>query len=190
MLGYRTWRDEVAGGNTDLVIRMEQRAVELDAIVVTGTAGAQQARSLGNTVGNVRADDLNRLAPPADVESLLSGQVAGMNVAVGGGEVGGGANIRIRGASSISLNSQPLVYVDGVRVNGDNADAGGGIGGVGVDNSVPRPASTTSTPRTSSPSRSSRARRRRPSMGPRPPTGSSTSSPSEATGERPDSSSR
>ena len=53
------------------------------------------------------------------------GPAAGVNVALGGGEIGGGANIRIRGASSISLNSQPLVYVDGVRVNGGNADRAG-----------------------------------------------------------------
>ncbi|MBW3534275.1 MAG: SusC/RagA family TonB-linked outer membrane protein [Gemmatimonadetes bacterium] len=137
MLGYRTWRQDVAVGNTDLVIRMDPRAVELDALVVTGTAGEQQARSLGNVVGTIRADQLNQLAPPPDMESLLSGTMPGVNVAVGGGEVGGGANIRIRGASSISLNSQPLVYVDGIRVNGDNADQGGGIGGVGVDFGVP-----------------------------------------------------
>lgn len=137
MLGYRTWTGEVAAGTSDLTIRLESRAVELNALVVTGTAGAQQARSLGNTVGRVRADDLNRTAPPADVESLLTGSVAGMNVAAGGGEIGGGSNIRIRGASSVALSSQPLVYIDGVRVNGSNTDTGGGVGGVGVDNSVP-----------------------------------------------------
>ena len=137
MLGYRTWRQTVEAGNTDLVIRMDPRAVELDALVVTGTAGEQQARSLGNVVGTIRADQLNQLAPPSDMESLLSGAMPGMNVAVGGGEIGGGANIRIRGASSISLNSQPLVYVDGVRVNGNNVDEGGGVGGVGVDGGVP-----------------------------------------------------
>ncbi len=137
MLGYTTWTGEVAAGTTDLVIRMEPRAVELNAIVVTGTAGAQQARSLGNTVGRVRADELTQIAPPSDVESLLTGSVPGMNVSAGGGEIGTGSNIRIRGASSVALSSQPLVYIDGVRVNGSNADTGGGIGGVGIDNSVP-----------------------------------------------------
>ncbi|MCA9736805.1 MAG: SusC/RagA family TonB-linked outer membrane protein [Gemmatimonadota bacterium] len=137
MLGYRTVRQQVTTGTVDVVIPMETAAVLLDAIVVTGVAGAQQARSLGNTVATVRADELTEIAPPSDVESLLSGQAAGVQIGVGGGEIGGGANIRIRGASSISLNSQPLLYVDGVRVNGNNADGGGGIGGVGVDNSVP-----------------------------------------------------
>ncbi len=137
MLGFQTVTQQVAAGTTGLLIEMETAAVLLDAMIVTGVPGAQLARSIGNTVGTVRADQLNRIAPPSSVESLLSGAVAGMQVGTGGGEVGGGANIRIRGASSVSLNSQPLVYVDGVRVNGNNADVGGGVGGVGVDNSVP-----------------------------------------------------
>ena len=137
MLGYRTHREQVSVGNTSIEIRLDPRAVELDALVVTGVAGDQQARSLGNAIASVSAAELTEVAPPATFESLLSGQVPGLNVATGGGEVGGGANIRIRGASSISLNSQPLVYIDGVRVNGNNADVGGGVGGVGVDNSVP-----------------------------------------------------
>lgn len=137
MLGYRTVRQAVGTGTVDLVIQMETAALLLDAIVVTGVAGEQQARAIGNTVATVRADQINQIAPPSDVESLLSGTAAGVQIGVGGGEVGNGANIRIRGASSVSLNSQPLLYVDGVRVNGNNADVGGGVGGVGVDNSVP-----------------------------------------------------
>lgn len=137
MLGYRTHREQVAVGNVTFEFRLDPRAVELDALVVTGVAGDQQARSLGNAIASVNVAQLTDVAPPSSFESLLSGAVPGLNVASGGGEVGGGANIRIRGASSISLNSQPLVYVDGVRVNGNNADVGGGIGGVGVDNSVP-----------------------------------------------------
>lgn len=137
MLGYQTWSEEVDRGTLDLVVRLEPRAIELDAVVVTGTAGEQQARALGNTVGSVAAGRLTQVSPLANVESLLTGTVPGVNVGVGGGEVGTGSNIRIRGASSISLSSQPLVYIDGVRVNGNNADVGGGVGGVGVDNSTP-----------------------------------------------------
>src|SRR5690606_32248003 len=137
MLGYAPWRQSVEVGTTNLEVRLEQRAVELDAVVVTGTPGAQRIRSLGNAVGTVNAAQLQEVATPPSVESLLSGSVSGVNVAPGGGEVGGGANIRIRGVSSISLSSQPLVYIDGVRVNGSGGDVGGGVGGVGVDASTP-----------------------------------------------------
>jgi len=67
---------------------------------------------------------------------MLSTTVPGVRVMLGGGEVGTGGNVRIRGASSLTLNSQPLLYVDGVRVNENNADLGL-VGGVGVDSSQP-----------------------------------------------------
>ena len=38
-----------------------------------------------------------------------------------GGEVGTGGTTRIRGIASLSLGAQPLIYVDGVRVNGDES---------------------------------------------------------------------
>ena len=137
LLGYRTWSEQVERGSLDLEIRLEPQALELDALVVTGTPGAQQVRALGNTVGTVSTGRIAQASPLAHVESLLTGTVPGVNVGVGGGEIGTGSNIRIRGASSISLSSQPLVYIDGVRVNGNNADVGGGVGGVGVDASTP-----------------------------------------------------
>ncbi len=140
MIGYKRTEkivDVALGVTTEIDFEMSQAAVALDAVVVTGTAGGQLARSLGNTVGKFRARNIAELAPAHTFESLLSGALPGVNVDVGGGEIGTGANIRIRGASSISLNSQPLIYVDGVRVNGSNADRGGGYTGLGVDNRVP-----------------------------------------------------
>jgi TonB-linked SusC/RagA family outer membrane protein len=140
MLGYAAQQQPVtiASGETAQVqFQLEQQAVALDELVVTGTPGAQLARSLGNTVAKVNAAELTAVAPPANIESMLSGGVPGMSVAVSGGEVGSGANIRIRGASSVSLSSQPLLYVDGVRVNNNNADLGGGIGSVGGDSRNP-----------------------------------------------------
>ena len=53
-----------------------------------------------------------------------------------GGDVGSGGNTRIRGASSMTLSSEPLIYIDGVRVNNAAADAGG-FPGVGVDSRYP-----------------------------------------------------
>jgi TonB-linked SusC/RagA family outer membrane protein len=51
------------------------------------------------------------------VDALLNGRAAGVAVLPGTGMVGAGARIRIRGIGSFSLNPDPLVYVDGVRVD-------------------------------------------------------------------------
>ncbi|MGH7505802.1 MAG: TonB-dependent receptor plug domain-containing protein, partial [Longimicrobiales bacterium] len=128
LIGYRDWTGAVTPGITDLRIALEQRALALDELIVTGTPGGQQLRSLGNSVAQIEAAELQQIAPAPDLESLLGGQVAGVQVLSGSGEIGGGSNIQIRGARSLALSGQPLVYIDGVRVNNDNADTGGACG--------------------------------------------------------------
>src|SRR5438445_507737 len=48
-------------------------------------------------------------------------RAAGVVIQRATGAVGSGSRIRIRGASSFSLSTQPLMYVDGVRVDADPA---------------------------------------------------------------------
>ena len=133
MLGRRTVQQAVtvtAGGSAVVNFQMDETAISLDEIVVTGTAGAQQARALGTTVGSIQVASTQAIAPRDNFETMLGGAVAGVNVAYGGGAVGGGNNIRIRGAGSMVLSGQPLIYIDGVRVNrggpGDEGNLGVG----------------------------------------------------------------
>ena len=55
--------------------------------------------------------------------NILATQVPGLAFQSAGGSVGSGGTTRLRGAASIALSSNPLVYVDGVRV--DNNPAAG-----------------------------------------------------------------
>jgi TonB-linked SusC/RagA family outer membrane protein len=123
MLGYRTETQTVRVGE-NVRIALSSAPIALDQLVVTGTAGGTQARAIGNTVGRVRAEEIVQVAPPLDLQSLLSPQVAGLRFMRASGEVGTGGVTRIRGAGSLSLASEPLVFVDGVRVNNARADGG------------------------------------------------------------------
>ncbi|MGQ0650511.1 MAG: SusC/RagA family TonB-linked outer membrane protein [Gemmatimonadaceae bacterium] len=111
---------------------LEKTATTLDQVVVTGTPTAVSKRELGNALGQVNASDLLKVAPKPNVQQLLN-VVPGVRVQSGGGDVGSGGNTRIRGSSSMTLSSEPLVYIDGVRVNNAAADAGGFPGNGGVD---------------------------------------------------------
>src|SRR5690606_20782554 len=53
------------------------------------------------------------------IDGLINGRAPGVVVTPGSGMIGSGANIRIRGVSSFSLSGDPLIYVDGVRVNNE-----------------------------------------------------------------------
>jgi TonB-linked SusC/RagA family outer membrane protein len=126
MIGYRELTRTVPTGRTDLVLQLQEMAIALDAVVVTGTVGERQRRSIGNVVGRVDVAELQELAPARHVQDMLSAQVAGVRIMRAGGEIGTGGITRIRGASSLSLSANPLLYIDGVRADGQ--DFTGGVG--------------------------------------------------------------
>jgi TonB-linked SusC/RagA family outer membrane protein len=59
---------------------------------------------------------------------VLQGRVAGVTLQSAGGATGSGQRVRVRGANSLSLSNEPLLYVDGVLIsNGKGGiDLGGG----------------------------------------------------------------
>jgi TonB-dependent SusC/RagA subfamily outer membrane receptor len=118
-IGYRRVTQPVTVGNVNLQIALAEAALNLDAVVVTGTAGAESKRAIGNAVASVSAVDVLGVSPIRGVGDLLNGRVAGVVVTPGSGVAGGGPIVQIRGRSTISLRTQPLVYVDGVRTNSD-----------------------------------------------------------------------
>jgi TonB-dependent starch-binding outer membrane protein SusC len=107
----------VAGQTTTLDFSLKSSAVSLDQVVVTGTAGAARKREVGNAISQVSTADLPEV--PTNVSNLLAGRVAGVQISGGTGNSGSGSAIRLRGATSLALSNQPLIYVDGVRTRSD-----------------------------------------------------------------------
>lgn len=122
-IGYQPLTRTAAVGDMDLRITMIARVVELNSVVVTGTAGGAEKRTIGNAVSQIDAASIVATQPVPSFQALVEGRAAGVAILPGSGQVGTGAKIRIRGASSLSLSNEPLIYVDGVRV--DNTQASG-----------------------------------------------------------------
>jgi TonB-linked SusC/RagA family outer membrane protein len=111
-----------AGQIAKVQVELRQSAIELSAVVTTGTGGSQvEARKLGNTVASV---EMPSNAPIPSFSDALQGREPGLMMLPSSGTTGEGARIRIRGNASLSQNNEPIVYVDGVRI-----DNGGGFGG-------------------------------------------------------------
>src|SRR6185437_5907068 len=107
----------------DFALRIS--ATELQAIVVTGTAGNQTREAQGAPATSIDASDINSKAAPTNVTDMLQGRVAGVNVTSAAGTIGAAPRIQIRGPASISLSNAPLVFIDGVRVeSGSRQDVG------------------------------------------------------------------
>ena len=106
---------EAGSATADFVL--SPTAVQLDQVVVTGTAGQARRREVGNAISAVQAAETPEVK--TDVSSLLQGRIAGASVELSTGSTGAGASIRLRGNTSVALSNQPLIYVDGVRTRSD-----------------------------------------------------------------------
>lgn len=122
-IGYAPVERRVRVGDTNVQIGMRERTLELNSVVVTGTPGAVSKRELGVSVAQVPAAEIVKTQPVQNVQGLINGRAPGVAVVENSGVVGSGATIRVRGGSSLSLSNQPLIYVDGVRV--DNSQGTG-----------------------------------------------------------------
>ena len=132
--GGQTAEVTVAAGETVVRdFRLAEQALGLDEIIVTGTPGGTQRRAIGNTVTSVSAADLTRDVAFANVQNVLQGRTPGVRLAAINGTVGAGANVEVRGVGTFNLGRNPLIYVDGIRVNNDG-EAGPETGGGRVGN--------------------------------------------------------
>ena len=120
-IGFRPLRQTVTVGTTNLRFAITEQSVALDEVVVTGTVGGQARREIGNAVSTVNASEVTERGTINNVQQLLNGRSPGVFVNPATGNVGTGARIRIRGASSLSLSNEPLIYIDGVRSNNQAA---------------------------------------------------------------------
>ncbi|HMI46301.1 MAG TPA: SusC/RagA family TonB-linked outer membrane protein [Gemmatimonadaceae bacterium] len=126
-----------AGGTTALEFALAPAAVSLEEVVTTATGETSRKREIGSAVATI-APKQQELATAQSVSQLLTGKVAGVDVASSGGTVGSGSRIRIRGANSLSLTNEPLIIVDGIRFNNSvGVDNTSGAGTIGVGGQVP-----------------------------------------------------
>ena len=108
--GY-TDQSVTISNQTSLNITMAEGAL-LDEVVVVGY-GSRKKSDVTGAVSSVKSEELTAF-PVLDAAQALQGRAAGVVVqSNNGGEPGAPINIKIRGNTSISANSNPLIVVDG-----------------------------------------------------------------------------
>jgi TonB-linked SusC/RagA family outer membrane protein len=108
------------------------QVTQLDQVVVTGTGGSTQRRAVGNVIETISATDVLQVAPARNVEQLIGERTPGLIVLPATGQVGTGAQLRVRGTSSLSLSNDPIIYIDGVRMDSDPSRGPVQRGGAGA----------------------------------------------------------
>jgi TonB-linked SusC/RagA family outer membrane protein len=117
-----------ANGSASIVLTVERQAVSLEDVVTTGY-GTQRRVAITGSVATVDADKAN-VGVTTNVNQMIEGRAAGVQITTNSGEPGAGAQVTIRGGSSISASNEPLYVIDGVPINNtETENAGIGIGG-------------------------------------------------------------
>jgi TonB-linked SusC/RagA family outer membrane protein len=109
-----------------------ERLTQLNEVVVTGTGGVTQRRAVGNVIETIKAEDVLAVAPARSVEQLIGARTPGLIVLPATGQVGTGAQLKVRGASSLSLSNDPIIYIDGVRMDANTSRGQAQRGGAGA----------------------------------------------------------
>jgi len=134
-VGYDTREQTVtvrSGEAVTVDFTITRSTVGLEEVVVTGAGGRTEKRTLGNSIASIDAASVE-LAPVQSFSEILQGRKPGVSGLPSGGLAGEGSRIRIRGSASLSQSNEPIVYIDGVRINNGGGFAGlVGAGGGGA----------------------------------------------------------
>lgn len=122
-LGYKQRRVTVGAGTSAIIVAMERQAIELNQVVVTGAATSQERRNVATAVTTVDAQSMTN-APSGSLENALQGKVVGATINMNSGAPGGGAQIQIRGVTTVLGNGDPLYVVDGVIISNVSVSPG------------------------------------------------------------------
>src|SRR5438309_3248336 len=120
-IGYGSQFQDVtvaAGGAATLDLALLPAAAILEPVVVTGY-GTQRREAITGSVSTVDAAAAN-VGVQTNVDQLIQGRAAGVDITQDNGEPGAGRQVLIRGGSSIGVGgatNEPLYVVDGVPIN-------------------------------------------------------------------------
>ena len=109
--------------SANMHVILQSDTEELEEVVVTAMGIQKERKALGYSVQDLKSEELLK-NKSANVINSLAGKIAGVNVTQSSGAAGAGAQIILRGGTSLERDNQPLFVVDGVIY--DNSTVIGG----------------------------------------------------------------
>jgi TonB-linked SusC/RagA family outer membrane protein len=108
----------VAGQTVRADFGLQVSILQLEQIVVTGSGQQVEVKRLGNTVAVIQPQ---ANVPVRDISTLLAAREPGLSAITSAGLTGEGARIRIRGNASLTQSNEPVIFIDGIRINNGGA---------------------------------------------------------------------
>ncbi|QYA26094.1 SusC/RagA family TonB-linked outer membrane protein [Gramella sp. MT6] len=116
-LGFKQKLINVNGKN-EIDVVLEEDVESLESVVINSLGFKEKRDELGYASSTVDGETVSE-SGEATLLNGLSGKSSGVRISRNSGDPGAGAYIQIRGLSSITRNSQPLIVVDGVPISND-----------------------------------------------------------------------
>ena len=122
-IGYqlRTILVQTTQTSVDVVLRKD--VLQLEGVTVTSQASVIERKNAATAVSQVTSEQLSRV-PAQQIDQALQGKVVGANINLNSGIPGGGAQIQIRGNTSLFGSGQPLFVIDGVLMSNASISTG------------------------------------------------------------------
>lgn len=111
-IGMKTQRVVVGNKNT-ISVKLEENVSELEEVVAIGY-GTTKVKDMTGAVTRLGSKDMETAPRGATIQSMLQGKAPGVNVMISSASPTSPVSVIIRGASSLSGDSQPLWVIDGV----------------------------------------------------------------------------
>lgn len=124
-VGFETQTIKANNINT-INVQLKQNIETLGGIIINAIGFKEDRDELGYASSKIEGESVNESTQPSLINSL-AGRASGVRITNNSGDPGAGSYIQIRGASTITRNSQPLIIVDGVPISNDvrgNRDGG------------------------------------------------------------------
>ena len=122
-IGYKHIDFILTSTANDVKIELTKDVLELEQMVVTGTTTSISSVNAANAVTTLQGTELNEVPAPT-IENVLQGRIPGAVITTNSGAPGGGAQVQLRGTTSINGSSSPLYVVDGVLVSNSAVETG------------------------------------------------------------------
>lgn len=126
-IGYET-NEILLGSGESVSVILRTTTNSLDNVVVNALGFETRKDRLGYATNRINANAINN-SSEAGLLNALAGKSSGVRVSRTSGDPGGASQILIRGQSTITRSTDPLIVLDGVPISGDarNESSGGQI---------------------------------------------------------------
>lgn len=122
--GFKT-QEIVVGDSNEINVTLEINN-QLQEIVVTGQGSGVAKKRLSTKVDALYAKEIERL-PSSQIDQILQSNTPSAQIRMSSGQSGTASIIRTRGPISANTSTNPVIIVDGIRVDNLNSNAALGV---------------------------------------------------------------